>query len=181
MSVPATTPVPWVESTIDPAAPSSVDTLIRSWLNQNGFDDLTELSPQQLQQLITFLSQHTAVPGVNALLAQLKELQADWKASGNSEDKLSNAIDNLKFQQRFLNILANSTTGQDGLDQAKETVNSSLTQLEDVKRATLEGSLPLDQDSGPATEASIVGLLEKLEALGIENLEALGLWIFSTT
>lgn len=175
MSVPATTPVPWVESTIDPAAPSSVDTLIRSWLNQNGFDDLTELSPQQLQQLITFLSQHTAVPGVNALLAQLKELQADWKASGNSEDKLSNAIDNLKFQQRFLNILANSTTGQDGLDQAKETVNSSLTQLEDVKRATLEGSLPLDQDSGPATEASIVGLLEKLEALGIENLEALGL------
>lgn len=175
MSVPATTPVPWVESTVDTTAPSSVDSLIRSWLNQNGFDDLTELSPQHLQQLITFLSRHTAVSGVNALLTQLRDLQADWKASGKSEDKLSNEIDELKLQQRFLTILAKSTTGQDGLDQAKQSVSSKLTPLEEIKRAVLEGSLPLDQDSGPQTEASTVALLEKLEALGVDQLEALGL------
>lgn len=160
-----TTPVPWVESKVDPAAPSSVDSLVRSFLNQKGVQDLTQLTPQDLQALLTFLQQNSTVPGVNALITQLTELQTNWSASINSEDKLSNAINDLKFQGQLLDILANSTTGQDGLDSAKTNVNNAMTSLEDVKKAILQGSLSLDQDDGPATEKAVTDLLGKLDAL----------------
>lgn len=175
-SVPASA-IPWTTSAVDSTAPVTTDTLIRGWLNENGFDDLTDLSLTDLQALIAFLSQHTGVAGVSALLNQLKQLEAGWRASGNGEDKLSNQIDSLKFQIKFLDILAKNTTGMDALDEAKQASAGNLQKLEDAKKAILEGSLPWEEDNGAASResaASLLAKLEELKALGFD-LEALGL------
>lgn len=169
--------IPWTTSAVDSTAPVTTDTLIRGWLNENGFDDLTDLSLTDLQALIAFLSQHTGVAGVSALLNQLKQLEAGWRSSGNGEDELSNQIDNLKFQIKFLDILAKNTTGVDALDEAKQASTGNLQKLEDAKKAILEGSLPWEEDNGAASResaASLLAKLEELKALGFD-LEALGL------
>lgn len=176
-AVPNISPVPWTNSTVDPAAPASTDSLVRSWLNQQGAQDITQLSPKDLQALIAFLQQNASTLGVNTLLARLTELQTNWTASTNGSDKLSNAINDLKFKDQFLSTLANTTTGQDGLDTAKSNIDSALNSLEGVQKSVLEGSLSIDQDSGPGTEKAVDGMLQKLDDLKNSgaDLNALGL------
>lgn len=169
-SVPAAA-IPWTTSAVDSTAPVTTDTLIRGWLNENGFDDLTDLSLTDLQALIAFLSQHTGVAGVSALLNQLKQLEAGWRSSGNGEDELSNQIDNLKFQIKFLDILAKNTTGVDALDEAKQSSTGNLQKLEDAKKAILEGSLPWEEDTSLLNLDSVRLTNLRQEALDAGNQE----------
>jgi hypothetical protein len=176
-AVPNISPVSWTDSAVDPAAPSSADSSVRSWLNQQGVQDITQLSPKDLQALIAFLQQNATAPGVNTLLAKLTELQTNWTASTSGQDKLSNAINDLKFKDQFLSTLANTTTGNDGLDTAKSNIDGALSSLEGVQKSILEGSISIDQDSGPSTEKAVTGMLEKLDSLKNSgaDLNALGL------
>lgn len=176
-AVPNISPVSWTNSTVDPVAPANADSLVRSWLNQQGVQDLTQLSPKDVQALISFLQQNASAPGVNTLLAKLTDLQTNWTASTNGPDKLSNAINDLKFKDQFLDSMASTTTGQDGLDTAKSNIDSAMNTLEGVQKAILQGSLSIDKDSGPGTEKAATDLLAKLDSLkdsGVD-LNALGL------
>lgn len=176
-AVPTTSPVPWTNSPVDSTAPNNIDSVIRSWLNQQGLQDLTQLTPENLQALMTFLQQHSSVPGAADLLTKLTELQSSWKASTTGQDKLANAINTLKFQQQFVGLLANATTGQDGLDTAKSSIEGPLNALEKVQRAILQGSMSIDKDSGRATEAAVTDMLAQLDALKNSgaDLKSLGL------
>jgi hypothetical protein len=176
-AVPITSPVPWTNSPVDSTAPNNIDSAVRTWLNQQGIQDLTQLTPENLQALMTFLQQHATVPGAPDLLAKLTELQTNWKASTTGQDKLSNAINTLKFQQQFVGLLANATTGQDGLDTAKNAIEGPLNALENLQKAILQGSMSIDKDSGRATEKAVTDMLAQLDALknsGVD-LKSLGL------
>lgn len=179
-AMPTITSVSWTNSNVDPAASPSTDSLVRSWLNQNGIKDLTQMSAKDLEALIAFLNQNTTVPGVSNLVQQLTQLQTEWAASSNSGDKLTATIDGLKHQSKFLDILAQTTTGQDGLDTAKSNIDSALKPLENLKKALLQGTLSLDKDDGQGTKKNVENLLAQMDelknngadlgSLGLQNL-----------
>lgn len=176
-AMPNITSVPWTNSNVDPAATPSTDSLVRSWLNQNGVKDLTQMSAKDLEALIAFLNQNTTVPGVSNLVQQLTQLQTEWAASSNNGDKLTSSIDSLKHQSKLLDILANTTTGQDGLDTAKTNIDGALKTLENLKKSVLQGTLGLDKDDGQGTKKSVENLLAQMDELknnGVD-LSSLGL------
>ena len=169
------TPVVWVQSTIDGPI-DTVDEAIRNWLNQNGIADLSSLSKEQLDKLISDLQQLSGIPGLEGLIQQLQQLQTTWATTPNS-NSLANLKSTTNNQIQLVSILATATTNIDSLDTALTTLNTRLSEINITAQMLGNSTGAWNSSTNTYTVMETQNLLNQLSILESQgvDLNAVGL------